>query len=358
VFGVPGVGKTLCLKFILRYLQKNYPSVLPVYVNLGGAVTEYSAVWQLGKAIKAKVKNGYSIDMLYAAVFSRLRTLKQYPIIILDEVDSVKEINWFLYKIMRNKESPIIYILISNSADFQSRLDLKTQSTFNCKSILFSAYTKIEIKKILDTKFKGVIADDILAKCSEHAEKRGDLRFAFKLLEVVITQTNLYNVEMAVLMVDHAYNELIAEPRWLLVLSFGRAGALLFFVIIKAQKYSITIGNVRALANYYCRLFKFEEITEIEFENLINRMIKLKLVVTKRVHISNVDAGPFYKEGHKTKSSNFGNFKYAIPFSSDISLMNWLLWKLNMVFGCDFQNDYLDRLCEDGFLDGKLRTPR
>jgi len=204
IYGKPGVGKTLCVNYILNNLEntaiaKN-AAVKTIYINCKLkkiADTEYRIVTELAKAMGVEVPvTGLPTDEVYNKFLSAIDAKPQVVILVLDEVDRLvaRAGDEILYNLTRInsvlKQAQVSLIGISNDVRFIENIDPRVKSSLGEEEIVFPPYNAIELKDILEKRallaFKpNALGDGVLEKCAAYAAREhGDARRALDLLRV------------------------------------------------------------------------------------------------------------------------------------------------------------------------------
>ncbi len=195
VFGKPGTGKTVTLKFVLNELSEFSDRSKCLYLNC----FEFSSK----QAILSKITNfmgyavpdrGVSSEEVYSKLVAVLRTSKSIPIIVFDEAEqllkdeSKKELLYDLSRLGEQQKLSIGLVFISNDNFFLSNLDDRIRSSLQASSIPFEPYSSTDLKEILKERAKYafleyVLEDDVIPLCAAHAAKLGgDARVAIDVL--------------------------------------------------------------------------------------------------------------------------------------------------------------------------------
>jgi cell division control protein 6 len=190
VYGEPGTGKTVMVKYVLAEVTKHAAEMkVPVrtaYVNAGKTRNPYYTMDEIVKQLGIKVPDaGWQMFRLKKA-FEQV--LAEEPVLIaIDEVDTVifKEKEPLVYYLSRQPRTTLI--LISNCMSDIVKLPEKTLSTLHPVLIEAEPYTEEEITQILKERtehtFKpGTTNDDCLAIIARAVNKAGDIRFGFRVL--------------------------------------------------------------------------------------------------------------------------------------------------------------------------------
>lgn len=330
IFGPTGTGKTVSVRYVLNNVSESCPRALPIYINLKGCKNEFNALWNLAEAIGVRVKNGVSVEWLYKKFFLHLKKSKRTPIIAMDEIDSIQGqgLDRMLYRLLREAEKPVTYLLIANKPDFFDRLDYRVKSSLGCASIVFPQYNASEIFTILKSKCADMkVSDNALMKIAKLTMKKGDIRFAFQLLLAANK-----NEELTPNLVESTYYENIREPRWLLLESLGTEGMLLFACFCRCYKFNLTADKALKTHNNYAEFNDIPALTEGQFKDITKKMIDLTLIKKKRIYQkTRLGESEGYKAGTKLTNPFFGESFVFVPFSYDGDFLDWLTFQLQKV---------------------------
>ena len=137
-------------------------------------------------------KRGYGAVDLYEKLTNWIEEDNKILIVVLDEVDVVKDLDDLIYTLTRInsdiKAGGLTIIGISNKISFKESLDPRSLSSLYETEIVFSSYNANELFEILIERAKiafreGVVSDEILRYIAATATKEGgDARFSLKIL--------------------------------------------------------------------------------------------------------------------------------------------------------------------------------
>jgi cell division control protein 6 len=193
VFGKPGIGKTVSLKFIFRQFEEYSDRVKTVYINTWDYKTSHAILTKLVLELEFFVqRRGLSKDEIVEKLIEALKKTKKSLIVCLDEVDQlIKRDESALYDILRLNQyvdNPIGLVMITNYRNILANLEPRIRSSLNVAEIEFKPYTLQEMKDILNERCKyafhaGVLEGGIILLCANHAVNRGgDVRIGLECL--------------------------------------------------------------------------------------------------------------------------------------------------------------------------------
>ena len=207
VYGKPGTGKTLVVRKILLKIQdrvekSNFPIKL-IYANSKEETTLYGLLVsfgrQLGLSEKKLPPTGLAISEVFKRILKSISDSKTNAIFVIDEIDYLAHLvsktgKDILYQLTRANEriknGSLTIVGISNDLTFKERLDPRVISTLGEEEIVFTNYTVVQIKKILENRINeafvsGSITEPALNLCAAMAgREHGDARRAIDLLRV------------------------------------------------------------------------------------------------------------------------------------------------------------------------------
>ncbi|MDO8627358.1 MAG: AAA family ATPase, partial [Candidatus Diapherotrites archaeon] len=163
IYGKVGTGKTSVTKHVLHqlkeFVEKNNAKVVSVYTNCRNHPSKYKVLLKCLKDLDPE-KNflGYSAGFVYEQVIDYVRKSKSQLIIVLDEIDKVKDLDDLVYGLTRSNDEldggGISIIGISNNVLFKDRLDARTKSSLCEHEMVFPPYNAEELKEILSQRVK------------------------------------------------------------------------------------------------------------------------------------------------------------------------------------------------------------
>ncbi len=197
VYGKTGTGKTTSLKFIMQKFleakERLKTRANMFYMNCRIYNSRYRIFQNFLKVYFPEVdKPGYGLSHFYEKLIELLKRGERI-ILILDEVDAIKDIDELIYTLTRSnddsKEGGLSIVGISNKLGFKSELDPRTRSSLYEKEVIFFPYDAKQLRGIILQRVKlgfksGAVADNALSLIAAiTAQENGDARYALKLLQ-------------------------------------------------------------------------------------------------------------------------------------------------------------------------------
>ncbi len=191
-------GKTSTVKHVLEQLDdfvanRNLP-VKSCYVNCRSHPSKYKV---LLKSLRTFYPNkeflGYSASFVYEKLLSFSNENNMHLILILDEIDKIKDVDDLMYSLSRGNDEvtkgSITVIGISNNLTFKEKLDPRTKSSLCEREMVFDPYNATELKEIIKERCEQAFKKDsvtngaISLAAALAAQESGDARTAVMLMQ-------------------------------------------------------------------------------------------------------------------------------------------------------------------------------
>lgn len=202
IFGKRGTGKTLVARYVTEELCKITNDVKVFHVSLKHARTDFMAIEKIIDKLIGKSQKGNSLlkgksfsDGCYT-IFNYISTFSEkYVILILDEMNEIKNPDMLLHSLLRVNEiygdlngKELSYIFISNS-EFIRNVSQGTRSSYaGVTKRVFPPYYADDLRDILKERVQeglkpGVCDENIICLCAAYgAQEEGDARQTIDLL--------------------------------------------------------------------------------------------------------------------------------------------------------------------------------
>ncbi len=201
VYGKTGTGKSLVVRHVTNRAKAAANADVTIgvaYIDCSEDNTETQAVSSLAMKLNNQDETGVSIpyhgismSKYYKLLWKILDTRFDSAIIILDEVDMLKD-DGILMKLSRAEESQKVecsvgIIAISNKIQYVESLDERVGSSFRARDLFFDPYDANQLREIMynrEEAFKeGVLTEDVIPLAAAFAaQEHGDARKAIDTL--------------------------------------------------------------------------------------------------------------------------------------------------------------------------------
>ncbi|MEW6328851.1 MAG: orc1/cdc6 family replication initiation protein [Candidatus Micrarchaeota archaeon] len=193
VYGKTGTGKTSCVKYVMeKFSDMKSPSRIS-YTNCRVYNSRYRIFFKAVKDfIPESAASGYGVSYLYEKLLDWVESDGKSLILVLDEIDMVKDLDDLIYTLTRSnddlKKGSVSMLGISNKISFKDKLDPRSRSALYETELVFSPYNSRQLQAILAQRvelgFKpGVVERSAInLSAAIAAQETGDARYALKLL--------------------------------------------------------------------------------------------------------------------------------------------------------------------------------
>ncbi len=194
VYGKAGTGKTSCIKSVIDKI-KNLPisKARISYINCRVYNSRYRILHKIvSDYLPLYAKRGYGIVDIYERVINWIEEDGKILVVVLDEIDSVKDLDDLVYTLTRAnsdiKAGGITIVGISNKVSFKEVLDPRSLSTLDENELAFPPYNSNELAQIVKERVaegfrKGVVDPAAINLAAALAAKdSGDARLALKII--------------------------------------------------------------------------------------------------------------------------------------------------------------------------------
>ena len=204
MFGKPGVGKTAVTKFVGGELQLRGKALGKqihfIYINCQLSDTLYKILQHISQQIsnhqhESIPTSGLPLDVIFTKIISILDKQKQILVVVLDEVDKVRD-DITLYSLTRINEqfqkARLSVVGISNNLLYMDTLDSRAKSSLGQETMVFNPYDAEQLQDILRTRCQqalapNILSDEVIPLCSAlAAQEHGDARRALDLLRASV----------------------------------------------------------------------------------------------------------------------------------------------------------------------------
>lgn len=327
LYGMSGVGKTAATRYLLGQLEEDAENVdgvdlTVIEINCDGLNSSYQAAVNIVNTLRDPsdriATTGYPQQAVYQFMFEELDRVGGTLVIVLDEVDHLDD-DSILYKLCRAGDQQDIsarlcIIGVSNDLNFRDRLSSKTRSSLYDKDVAFSAYSALELVKVLKQReqvaFKaGVVSDGVIEACAEFgAENSGDARKALDLLlEAGDIARERKEEAVTTEHVDEAKDRLQRDQVTEGITTYTEQGQLVLATILQLEESDRTPARTRTVMNEYEGLVEqrgLEPISARSVRDYLEQLHQLGLVESREINKG--------KDGGKFKKHRLADSKKAV----------------------------------------------
>ncbi len=197
LYGKTGTGKTAVTRHVLRQLldfaKGKSLCVTGMYINCRNHNRKYRVLSKIVEEIFPEERFfGFSAGFVYDKLVEWIGKTKTHLVIILDEIDKVRDLDDLVYSLTRANDEVtgggITLVGISNNLFFRERLDPRTKSSLVEKEMVFPPYNAEELRAILNDRVKRAFIPDSVEESAVNlaaayaANESGDARTAVMLL--------------------------------------------------------------------------------------------------------------------------------------------------------------------------------
>ncbi len=197
--GLPGTGKTTCVKKLFEEITTTTKKVLPVYINCQIDNTKFAIFSQIYRKLTGHLPppSGTSFKTIFDAIARMIMKDEIVLLVCLDDANYLlyeNEINNVLYPLLRSYESfegtriGVILILSDMAVDLSRSIDARVSSVLCPTDIYFPPYSEEEVHTIINERvmqgfYPGVISTEMVNLVVTQTLKGGDLRVGIDLLK-------------------------------------------------------------------------------------------------------------------------------------------------------------------------------
>ncbi len=194
IYGKTGTGKTSCTRYVIEEV-KTLPNIKAkiTYINCRLYNSRFRVLNKvISDHLPTYAKRGFGAVDLYEKLTSWIEEDNKILVVVLDEVDLVKDLDDLIYTLTRInsdiRAGGVTIIGISNKVDFKAALDPRSLSSLYETELVFAPYYATELSAILKDRVNAGFKKDVVDEEVLHfvaamsAKEGGDARFALKIL--------------------------------------------------------------------------------------------------------------------------------------------------------------------------------
>ncbi len=194
LYGKTGTGKSSSAKYVMEKLEaEKNPHVSALYMNCRVFDSRYRVLQKIITHFHPKfARTGYSFAVLYEKLLDWIEEDGKQVVVVLDEIDMVKDLDNLVYTLTRAnddlRKGNLSILGVSNKVDFKQRLDARSRSSLCEEELVFQPYNAEQLSGILKIRVPMAFAPDVVHDSAIHlasaiaASENGDARYALLLL--------------------------------------------------------------------------------------------------------------------------------------------------------------------------------
>jgi len=316
IYGKTGTGKTACVKYVTRELEKvsdrSPLKVKLVYINCEEVNTKYRILATLANTFLERLRRnsnelpdsvpmtGWPTDEVYKCFFRAMDSERQLAVIVLDEIDKLvlKSGDEVLYHLTRMNSdlmnSKVSIIGISNDLNFMNYLDPRVRSSLSEEELVFPPYNAVQLKDILERRarisfMEGVIEDGVISLCAAHAAREhGDARRALDLLRVAGELAERDGDEKVTVEHVRRAHEKIEQDKMVEVIRTlpTQSKLVLYSIVVLSERMprSIVSGEVYSVYRELCSQAGLDVLTQRRVGDLISELDMLGIISARIIN--------------------------------------------------------------------------
>ncbi len=157
IYGLPGVGKTVAAKHVLKELEQETDEVIPIYINCWTHNTSFKIVSEICNLLGLKFIQNKKTTELFNIIKDKLNKIG--VVFCFDEIDKLDDFD-FLYFILESIYRSCI-ILVSNYKTYLNNLDNRIKSRLTGEFLEFKSYNEAQTVNILKNRLKYAFVSNV-----------------------------------------------------------------------------------------------------------------------------------------------------------------------------------------------------
>lgn len=193
VYGKTGTGKTCTVRRVMQQFEAQKSGAKSCYINCRMYNSRYRVIQKLAKEFMPELdKSGFGLNTLYEKLVEYVQGLGHPVVVVLDEVDMVRDLDELIYTLTRINDElhggSLSIIGITNRLSFKDALDPRSRSSLCETEMVFVSYTAHQLQAILRQRTERGFKPGALQESATNlasaiaASETGDARYALKLL--------------------------------------------------------------------------------------------------------------------------------------------------------------------------------
>ena len=288
--GKTGVGKTVCLLYLLSLLNKMCAAQdIPFrhyQLQLSTARPCFRAVNDIACLLNAskRYRKGISLEEMMGKIENSLKDYRGYLVLLIDEADNIRTdrdtfMKFLVRRLPQSFPGKLMLVFISNRLDWANNLDPRVKSFLKMNELIFDAYNACDLKRILDIRIRKALSvkmiepgvpEKVAALASRH---HGDARKAVELLARSAYIAEKSGTKITLAIVDQASEEIERDKYVALIKNSPKQlQAALCSALTYSGRESLTTGEAYDRYRAFCEPAGLRVLTHRAFSDLIGEL--------------------------------------------------------------------------------------
>lgn len=293
LLGKSGTGKTVTMLFFLSMMTtlcaKKGIEIQHTHLDLSTPKPCFRALNDLACFLNAakRYKRGISLDELMYKIEEKIRTLKGYYVLFIDEADHVRRdsdsfLKFLIKRLPQNTNAKLILVFSSNRLNWHENIDPRIKSFLKMNELIFEPYNALDLNKILSIRIKNAlnqekIQNGVVEKISAVSSRtHGDARKAVELLSASALLAEKLGLDITLNVVDQALEQM-EKDKYLTMIkkSPKQLQAALFSILTYPTHHKqkpLFTGDAYARYCGFCERIKLRALTQRAFSDLVSEL--------------------------------------------------------------------------------------
>ncbi len=183
IYGVPGIGKTLACRHVLKELEEETDDIIPIYINCWQKNTTFKVMIEICEILGYKLIMNKSSDELFKDIRNIIN--KKAAVFVFDEIDKADDLD-FVYSVLEEIYRKTIFF-VTNSKEWLYNVEERLKSRLMLEMLEFKPYNYEETKGILRQRIEyafvpGVLSDEAFKLILKKTVEIKDIRCGLYML--------------------------------------------------------------------------------------------------------------------------------------------------------------------------------
>ena len=302
VLGKPGTGKTISILWFLGQVQelcheRNIP-FQQIHLDLCCPAPCFRALNNLACYMGASqyYRKGISLEELMSRIELRLKSLRGYLVIFVDEADNVRtDFNTFYTflakRLPQRISAKLILVFSSNRLNWSDNLDPRVKSCLKARELLFEPYDAESLARILEIRIEKALRQDRLEDgvvekiAALSSRQHGDARKAVNLLTQSAYLAEKLGKPITLDIVDQAHDEMERDKYVDMIRTSPKhlQAALYAAITGKSKKCALHTGDAFVAYQQFCEETGLPPVTQRAFTDLLAELDMYGFITARTV---------------------------------------------------------------------------